>query len=266
MKISCRRSCASLAVLFLVCGLSSESVWAIPVDTKMLDITVTAKNPADQTSPNTFYLGAPLKVKCRYQWGADHPEYSKATPLEIRFYSDPHPPGENGIIGYRNVGSGIAGTIHTAEIDFKTNMGGTIDVSCRVTQDGYLYQSKNSNHAGVKIQVVPQPITLKGPAITKTKADPGGMRMLSPYIKQCPTSLSATVKVDAHQLSGPQQSPADLADTQLMLYFQSAQAAGNNVVCRYATEHKDVPDLVITIKCPNASAQQGSPGVFNCTN
>ncbi len=72
--------------------------------------------------------------------------------------------------------------------------------------------------------------------------------------------------MDAHQLNSPLHSPADMAQSTVMLYFKNSQAAGNNVVCRYSTHNKDVPDLVVTIKCPNASAQSGKPGAFNCTN
>jgi hypothetical protein len=96
---------------------------------------------------------------------------------------------------------------------------------------------------------------------------PGGTIIpgLSGLVKQCPTSLAATVKVDPQQLAGPLQSPADFAETKLMLYLKSSETAGNNAVCRYATNNKDVPDLVVTIKCPNASAKSGTPGAFNCT-
>jgi hypothetical protein len=125
-----------------------------------------------------------------------------------------------------------------------------------------------NNRKEILITVKPRSGKLGSAQSSPTMPKPGveAVPGLSGHVKQCPTSLSAAVKVDAHQLTHPLNSPADMAETKVMLHLKQSQAAGNNVVCHYATHNKDVPDLVVTIKCPNASAQSGKAGSFNCTN
>lgn len=261
------RNRAALAALCLVVGPPGGSAEAASPELKMLDIAVEPVNAADKPGPGQYDLGSPLKIRCRYQWG-DHAPTWQPPPLEIRFYNDPHAPG-SGIVGASKVGPpGFTGAINTAVASFTTDLTGTIELSCRITEGGYLYKSSGLNQAKTTIQVVPRPakpVALRNPS-TAAMVPAAGAAGLTPFVKACPTSLSAAVTVNSYQLAGPQQSPATVASSSLILHFKSAEAFGDNIACRYATENKDVPDLVVTIKCPNASAQAGQPTAFHCTN
>lgn len=261
------RDRVAVATLCLIVGLPGASAQAASPELKMLDIAVEPLNAADRSGPGQYYLGSPLKIRCRYQWG-DHAPNWQPPPLEIRFYNEPHAPG-SGIVGASKVGApGFTGAINTAVADFKTDLAGTIGLSCRITEGGYLYKSSGANQATTTIQVVPRPakpVALRNPS-TAASAPAAGAAGLTPFIKTCPTSLSAAITVNSYQLAGPQQSPATAASASLILHFKSAEAFGDNIACRYATENKDVPDLVVTIKCPNASAQSGQPTAYHCTN
>jgi len=84
-------------------------------------------------------------------------------------------------------------------------------------------------------------------------------------VKQCRTSLAATVAPQAQQFAGPLNGPADFAPAKLTLYLASSQPAGNSFVCRYASHGKDVADFAVSVQCPNAAPRSGSAHAFTCS-
>lgn len=84
-------------------------------------------------------------------------------------------------------------------------------------------------------------------------------------VKQCPTSLAATVTLAPQQLSAPLNGPADFAPGKMVLHLQSSQAAGNGFVCRYSSQGKDIADFAVTVQCPNAAPRAGVAHAFGCT-
>jgi hypothetical protein len=84
-------------------------------------------------------------------------------------------------------------------------------------------------------------------------------------VKQCQTSLAATVTPAPHQFAGPLNGPADFAPGKMVLHLKSSQPAGNNFVCRYASQGKDITDFALTIHCPNAAPRAGVAHTFGCT-
>jgi hypothetical protein len=268
MRTFGRKAFATLAAL-LLCGLASESAWAKAFDMEMTGISVTAENPADQVGPNIFYLGATIKINCSYRWG-EFPLNNPPPPLLIQFY---HSPGDKGHVNFTAASVGppaATGTVKTASASFLTYGVGDFKILCEIMRkEGTLGDANVANNKKeVFITVKARAVKLGSAGLSPAAAKPGMgiVPGMSGHVKQCPTSLSAAVKVDAHQLTHPLNSPADMAETKVMLHLKQSQAAGNNVVCHYATHNKDVPDLVVTIKCPNASAQSGKAGSFNCTN
>jgi hypothetical protein len=267
MRTFDRKVFATLAAL-LLCGLASESAWAVSYDdARVTNISVIAQNPADQQGPMSFYEKGKLKVVCQY--GYVQTGSGAAIPwVNVRLYVL----SNQGVPLVFRTTKGCLSQTCTADGDVPTNIGtGAVGVGCMVTRlDGPDLKDANpaNNKKETFIVIKPRPVKL-GSAQSSPVVGKPGMGVvpgLSGHVKQCPTSLSATVKVDAHQFAGPLNSPADMAETKVTLYFKNSQTAGNNVVCRYATHNKDVPDLVVTIKCPNASAQSGKPGAFNCTD
>lgn len=269
MKIFGRGVWASLAALFLFCGVSSESAWAKAFDMEMTGITVTAEKSADQAGSNTFYLDSPVKVECRYRWG-EFELRNPPPPLVIQFF---HEPADKNFVNFRASAAGppaAAGTIGVATAGFQTYTKGTIKVWCDIyKQAGGNFADANTqnNQKTAYITVLPRPPAKLGSAPGKAAALKPGMGVvpgLSGNVKQCPTSLFAAVKVDPYQLVSPLNSPADTAETKVVLYLQKSEAAANNVNCHYASHNKDVPNLVVTIKCPNASPQGGQNHSFTC--
>jgi hypothetical protein len=272
MKIFGRGVWASLAALFLFCGVSSESAWAKAFDMEMTGITVTAINPADQAGPQAFYVNAKLRIECRYRWG-EFKLKNPPVPLVIGFAYDHG--GNMPIFPQIDLGPpAAAGTIGTAAVEWSPKETGNYKLMCTImkkdnTVPGALDANLANNSQYAYPIVKPRPPGKVGsPPAGAVAIAPGGgvVPGLSGNVKQCPTSLSAAVKVDPHQLVHPLNSPADTAETKVMLYLQKSEAAANNVNCYYASHNKDVPKLVVTIKCPNASSQSGKPGAFNCTN
>ncbi len=94
---------------------------------------------------------------------------------------------------------------------------------------------------------------------------PGLGTALSGAVKSCQTSLSASVNVDSHQFASAMFGPADMAQTNIMLHLQKSEAVGNNINCHYSTQRKDVPNLVVTVKCNNAAPHGGQPHSYGCT-
>ncbi len=270
MRTFARKICTGFMVLFIIYASSLEFAWAKAFDMEMVGITVTAQKPADQVGPNTFYLDSEVKVECRYRWG-EFPLNNPPPPLLIQFFHDPP------FSGYVNFSAGDAGppaatgTVGTATATFKTYTTGTIKVWCDIHKKagGNLSDANvGNNKKEVLISVKPRSIPKSGLApLAPGTAKPGAGSIpgLTGNIKQCPTSLSATVKVDPQQLVHPLNSPADMAETKVMLYLQKSEAAANNINCYYASNNKDVPNLVITIKCPNASPQGGQMHSYSCT-
>src|SRR3990167_8242927 len=120
----------SLAVLFFFCGLSSGSAWAKAFDMEMLDISVTAKSPADQAGPKTFYVNAKLKIECSYRWGEIDPK-KPPPPLIIGFAYDRGNSGNMPIFPYSDLGPpAVAGTVRTVAAEFSPNEAGSYKISC----------------------------------------------------------------------------------------------------------------------------------------
>ena len=267
MRTFGRKAFATLAAL-LLCGLSSESAWAVSYDgARVTDIKVVAQDPADQAGPTSFYKGGKLKAVCQYGY-VQTGSHAAIPWVNVRLYVL----SNQGVPLVFRTMKGCLSQTCTADGDVPTNIGtGAVGVGCMVAPlDGPDLKDANpaNNKKETFIVIKPRPVKLGSAPSSPAAAKPamGIVAGLSGHVKQCPSSLSATVKVDPHQLVNPLDSPADMAETKVTLYFKNSQTAGNNVVCRYATHNKDVPDLVVTIKCPNASAQSGKPGAFNCTD
>ncbi len=243
-------------------------------DARVTGVSVISQNPADQAGPMAFYEKSQLKAVCQYGYvqtgsGAGIPW----TKVHLYILSSA------GVPFVFSTQKACLSQTCTAEGGVPTDVGtgaigigtGAVGIGCKITrQDGVELKDADpaNNKKEVFITVKPRPLNLGSARSSPVASKPvlGVVPGLAGSVKQCPTSLSAAVKVDAHQLNSPLHSPADMAQSTVMLYFKNSQAAGNNVVCRYSTHNKDVPDLVVTIKCPNASAQSGKPGAFNCTN
>jgi hypothetical protein len=88
---------------------------------------------------------------------------------------------------------------------------------------------------------------------------------LSGSVKQCQTSLSASVAPQPQQFLSPQNGPADFAPGKIILHLQSSATGGNSFTCRYASHGKDIPDFAVTVQCPNAAPRAGAAHSFTCS-
>ena len=268
MKTLGRQVYAILAVLILLCGLATVPAWAANYDdARVTDVSVIAQNPADQAGPMTFYEKSQLKAVCQYGYvqtgsGAAIPW----TKIHLYVLSSAGVP-----LVFSTQTTCLSQTCTAAGVLPKDIGTGAVGIGCKITrQDGAELKDADvaNNKKEVFIILKPRPVNLGSARSSPAAAKPGlaAIPGLSGHVKQCPASLSATVSVDKGQFLGPLNSPADMAETKLTLFLQKSEAAANNINCFYASYNKGVSDLVVTIKCPNASAQSGKPGAFNCTN
>lgn len=82
--------------------------------------------------------------------------------------------------------------------------------------------------------------------------------------KSCREALRASLEVDSSEFADPAHGPADMARAQLTLHLKKSEATANNVNCYYASKHEDVPSFVVTLKCLNASRQEGAAHSYQC--
>lgn len=132
-----------------------------------------------------------------------------------------------------------------------------------------IFDPLGNNTKQAQLTVTPKPTVPRlsanqpvGPVMKAPMTNLGNS--LSGAVKSCQTSLSASVNVDSHQFANPSFGPADMAQTKIMLHLQKSEAAGNNINCYYATHGKDVPNLVVTVKCNNAAPYGGQPHSYGC--
>lgn len=283
IKTFVRKICTGLIVLFLIYGSSSWPVWGADNydDAQVIEVSVTAQNPADQAGPITFYDQSQLKVVCKYRYvqtgsGGAIPWTSlqlytlsgSGTPLVFSNQKTCLP--GTPIKDPYKVGAYHSQTCTVEGVVSNLPQGG-VGIGCKITrQDGGALTDVNvaNNKKEVFISVKPRPTARVGsvPAVAAPdKPSTGVVPGLSGAIKQCPASISAMVKVDPHQFINPLNSPVDMAETKMTLYLQKSEAAANNVNCYYASNNKDVPNLVVTIKCPNASPQSGQMHSYTCS-
>jgi hypothetical protein len=104
-----------------------------------------------------------------------------------------------------------------------------------------------------------------GPTAAGTMGVAGVAPDYSGNVKQCQTSLAATVTPAPQQFAAPLNGPADFAPGKIVLHLKSSQTAGNSFVCRYSSQGKDVADFAVTIQCPNAAPRAGVAHTFGCT-
>ncbi len=266
---------STLATVLAACSLTALPARAADSydDARVLKIAVTAQNPGDQSGPTSFYASAKLTATCSYGYVKTGLISNYAVPwTSVQFF-------------YRKPGSGalvVFGSVKTCLAPNCTSTYGLpalpppgITVGCKLVrlQDGAelpdAIVTNNKAETFVTIQSKPATIGAMRSGGAWSKAAPGAVSglgsALSGHVKQCQTALSASVNVDAQQLAGPLFGPAELAQTKIMLHLQGSEAAGNYVNCHYATSGKDVPNLVVVLKCANAAPRTGQPHSFSCT-
>lgn len=259
----------TLAVAVLI-GANAASASKYYDDAYIASVKVFASDLADQAGPNTFYEKSKLKMVCQYGY------------LQT---------GSGGVIPWVNVHlyvlssqgvplafsttKGCLSETCSAEGYLPTNIGtGGVGVGCMVSRlDGADLKDANpaNNKKEVFVSIKPRPgkpVKLgRAPAVApggKAKTGVGIVPGLSGNVKQCRTSLVASVKVDPHEFASPLNSPAEQSQTKVTLYLQKSELGANSANCHYATNNKDVPNLVVTINCPNASPQGGQSHSFTC--
>lgn len=184
MKTAGREICASLVTLCLVWGVSSEAAWAKAFDMEMLGITVTAKNPADQAGPNTFYVNARLRVECRYRWGKIDPR-NPPPPLVIGFSSVL---GDGPMSRFPQSDLGRpspAGTVGTAAAEFSPTEAGNYKLSCAIMKKvgGALADANGGNNAQHAYPVVkPRPRGKSGLTLSSKPIPPSPVLKISDVI------------------------------------------------------------------------------------
>ncbi len=162
MKKLGRGICASLAALFLVGGLSLQTAWAKAFDMEMVGITITAKNPADQAGPTTFYFNREVKIECKYKWGEFYLK-NPPPPLQIHFFIEPPPEPLWNHVHVGDIGPPAAtGTVGSTTTMFKTNTIGTIKVGCEILKKSGVELNdanvgNNKKEVVISVKLAPKP-------------------------------------------------------------------------------------------------------------